>query len=139
MEELIPVSALGAAPTEAPSTSLMDSMDSQAFLNLFVAQLKYQNPMEPSGGTEMMLQTAQFSQVEMLQQLLESQQGIMGMSQVAAAIGMVGQEVTAVVPGGEALTGIVEGYRIVDGSPQLLIDGHEVPIESAVEVRGTDS
>lgn len=135
MEEIIPTSAIGAAPAAPPKTSLMDSMDSQAFLNLFVAQLKYQNPLEPQGGTEMMLQTAQFSQVEMLQRLLESQQEMMGMTQVNAAIGMVGAEVTASIPGVGPVTGIVEGYRIGEDGPVLLVDGQDVPLQAASEVR----
>ncbi len=139
MEELIPLSAIGAAPTAAPSASLMDSMDSQAFLNLFVAQLKYQNPLEPSGGTEMMLQTAQFSQVEMLQRMLETQQDMIGMSQVAAATGMVGTEVTGLTADGTAVTGVVDGYLSHIDGPVLLIGNEQVSIDAVTEVRRPDT
>lgn len=134
MENLVPLDAIGAPATEAPAASLSDSLDGQAFLNLFVAQLQYQNPLEPSGGTEMMLQTAQFSQVEMLTQLLESQQQLMGMSQVTAAINMVGNEVSAALPEGP-VTGIVDGYRLGEDGPVLLVGDKEIPIELAAEVR----
>ncbi len=135
MSEMVSVDALGAAPAAAPPVaSLSESLDGQAFLNLFVAQLKYQNPLEPSEGAEMMLQTAQFSQVEMLTQLLESQQQLMGMSQVTAAINLVGRHVTAALPDGE-VSGIVTGYRMGDEGPLLTVGDREIPIDLAAQVR----
>lgn len=44
-----------------------DSMDKDAFLQLLVAQMKYQDPLEPTSNTEYISQYAQFSQVEQLQ------------------------------------------------------------------------
>lgn len=134
MSEMTPVEALGAPVQPPPAASLSDALDGQAFLNLFVAQLKYQNPLEPSEGAEMMLQTAQFSQVEMLTQLLEAQQELMGMGQVTAALGLVGRHVTAALPDG-AVSGVVTGYRVDEGGPVLEVDGHDVPLELASQVR----
>ena len=41
-------------------------MDKDAFLQLLVAQMKYQDPLEPTSNTEYISQYAQFSQVEAL-------------------------------------------------------------------------
>ncbi len=47
-------------------------MDKDAFLQLLVAQMKYQDPLEPTSNTEYISQYAQFSQVESLQNMSES-------------------------------------------------------------------
>lgn len=49
-----------------------DGMDKDAFLQLLVAQMKYQDPLEPTSNTEYIAQYAQFSQVEQMQNMASS-------------------------------------------------------------------
>lgn len=49
-----------------------DGMDKDAFLQLLVAQMKYQDPLEPTSNTEYIAQYAQFSQVEQMQNMAAS-------------------------------------------------------------------
>lgn len=61
------VTASGAATgtTAAPTTSLSSSnQDFDRFLKLLTAQMKYQDPMQPTDPTQFVAQLAQFSQVE---------------------------------------------------------------------------
>ena len=44
-------------------------MDKDAFLQLLVAQMKYQDPLEPTSNTEYIAQYATFSQVEQMQNM----------------------------------------------------------------------
>lgn len=61
-------------------------MDRDAFLQLLVAQMKYQDPLEPTSNTEYISQYAQFSQVEQMQNMSSS----MDLQRASA---LVGQEV----------------------------------------------
>lgn len=47
-------------------------MDKDAFLQLLVAQMKYQDPLQPTSNTEYISQYAQFSQVEQMQNMSAS-------------------------------------------------------------------
>ena len=49
-----------------------NGMDKDAFLQLLVAQMKYQDPLEPTSNTEYISQYAQFSQVEQMQSMSAS-------------------------------------------------------------------
>ncbi len=49
-----------------------DSMNKDAFLQLLVAQMKYQDPLQPTSNTEYISQYAQFSQVEQMQNMAAS-------------------------------------------------------------------
>ncbi len=49
-----------------------NAMDKDAFLQLLVAQMKYQDPLQPTSNTEYISQYAQFSQVEQMQSMSAS-------------------------------------------------------------------
>ena len=63
-----------------------NGMDKDAFLQLLVAQMQYQDPLEPTSNTEYISQYAQFSQVEQMQNMAAS-------TELARAGSLVGQEV----------------------------------------------
>ena len=52
------------ATTTGASSSLDDGVNEQMFLNLLVAQLKNQDPMNPTDSTQFVSQLAQFSELE---------------------------------------------------------------------------
>lgn len=67
-------------------TASGSDMDKDAFLQLLVAQMKYQDPLEPTSNTEYIAQYAQFSQVEQMQNMAASMD-------LQRASQLVGQEV----------------------------------------------
>nr|WP_300902263.1 flagellar hook capping FlgD N-terminal domain-containing protein [uncultured Acetatifactor sp.] len=68
------------------TSSDKNGMDKDAFLQLLVAQMQYQDPLEPTSNTEYISQYAQFSQVEQMQNMAAT-------SELARATSLVGQEV----------------------------------------------
>ena len=63
-------SRVGTKKTISEKTSdQASSMDKDAFLQLLVAQMKYQDPMEPTSNTEYISQYAQFSELEAMNNL----------------------------------------------------------------------
>ncbi len=63
-----------------------NEMDKDSFLQLLVAQMKYQDPMQPTSNTEYISQYAQFSQVEQIQNMAST-------TELQRASGLVGQQV----------------------------------------------
>jgi flagellar basal-body rod modification protein FlgD len=63
--------------------SSKSGMDKEAFLQLLVAQMKYQDPLEPTSNTEYISQYAQFSQVEQMQNMSSS----MDLQRASALVG----------------------------------------------------
>ena len=112
----------------------LGGMDSEGFLNLLVAQLRYQDPMEPADSNELMAQTSALAQLDATQQLLQINQRALGMQQSVSAVGMIGHEVTATGPDGQNLTGVVDGVRYTAGGPVLEIGGNEVALGSVTGV-----
>src|SRR3712207_4973685 len=107
-----------------PYTTLFRSeLDKDAFLQLLVAQMKYQNPMSPTDPQQFMAQTAQFTMVEKLEELAKSQADLGAWQRAIAGEGMIGHSVTGVGPTGTTLTGVVTGVKLTPSGPQLELAG----------------
>lgn len=130
----------GGSPAEGASGQMSASqslggLDSEAFLKLLVAQMRYQNPMAPTDGAAMLQQTAQFTQVETLKQLAIAQKELVSYHQASMASGMVGKEVTAVKDDGTEITAVVDAIRFTSTGPMLRMGELEIPLDAAREVR----
>ena len=124
-------------PTQVDNT--LGQLGTDAFLQLLVAQLRYQNPLAPTDGAAMLQQTATFTQVETLQAIAEINQQLMGFQQVTMGLGLVGKEVDAITADGQPITGQVTSMRFTVDGPFLRIDdGSEIPMENVVSVREFD-
>lgn len=77
-------------------------MDKEAFLQLLVAQMKYQDPLEPTSNTEYISQYAQFSQVEQMQNMSSSMD-------LQRASSLVGKEVYIKTTTSSGETKLVQG------------------------------
>lgn len=79
-----------------------NGMDKDAFLQLLVAQMKFQDPLEPTSNTEYISQYAQFSQVEQMQNMA-------GSMTLQRASSLVGQEVFIVTTNSAGKTTEIQG------------------------------
>jgi len=141
------IAASGALPTQqagqAPSAGSssgggnggLSSLGGDAFMNLLVAQMRYQNPFgDKQDPSKMLQQTAQFTQVETMTRLAESQQQVKGLAQASLGAEMLGKEVTAVSGEDGEVTGTVDGLRFSDQGPVLSVEGSEVALSSVTSV-----
>jgi len=103
--------------TASPDSVGGNSTLTQAnFLQLLVAQIQYQDPMNPQSDTEMAAQLAQYSS---LQQSTASA-GSLAMMQ---ADGLVGSTVTLQVDSTHTASGVVSGVVMSNGAPQITVGG----------------
>ncbi len=130
------IDGVNAATGAASSSSRvgLGSLDSDVFLQLMVAQLRYQNPMEPADASTMMQQTAQFTTVETLQEIAETQRQLINMSQLGTAMDMVGKEIEAIDFSGARAGGIVEGIRFTVDGVILELEHADVPLVNVLSV-----
>ncbi len=99
MSTVYPISSALPPKTTSPTdpttaTSSNNQLNENTFLTLLVAQLKYQDPMNPADSTQFLTQTAQFTEVETLQKMEKEQATQQSASQVLAASTMIGRPVT---------------------------------------------
>lgn len=130
----IGIQSLGTTTGNDFSSTALQNLDKDAFLQLLVAQMKYQSPLAPADSNEFLAQAAQYASVEQLENMAKSQSELRSMQMVSVATDMVGREVTALEPySGDTFSGRVEGVRF-GTEPILLVDGYEIPLTSVVSV-----
>ncbi len=113
--------------TETKKAESSSSLDKEAFLQLLVAQMKYQDPLEPTSNTEYISQFATFSELEEMQNLGDSMD-------IQRASGLVGQYVTMNVKSevtGEVtqIGGKVDYVTVEGGKAYLNIKGSAYSID----------
>lgn len=103
------------------SSTSNNGLDKDAFLQLLVAQMKYQDPLEPASNTEYIAQLATFSQVEELQNVSAS----MTKAQSDALLGTTVVIKTKSDSGEENyIGGVVERIVNQDGKTYLGVNGN---------------
>jgi flagellar basal-body rod modification protein FlgD len=123
----------GTAGTAAPSGG--QTLDENSFLKLLVAQMKYQDPSKPMDASQMMSQTATYTQIEKLSALATAQQNLVSAQRLQAASDMVGRTIAYTTPDGHTGTGVVASATLTGSEPTLKVGNTDVPLSSVTEVR----
>ncbi len=112
-------------------------------MQLLVAQMKNQDPTEPTSNEQFIAQLAQFSSLEEMQGVNENlvalaalQQGNALMSQLTNASALIGNNVTYTDEYGDSISGEVEAVRLEGGQAVLQVGGATVPLSAVSEVTG---
>ena len=133
MIEAITSSAQTAGAAGSATANSVNGLDKDAFMKLLVAQLRYQDPMNPANGQEYLAQAAQFAQVERLEMIARSQAESIAYQQILLSSSLVGREIKA-TQGDETVEGVVSGVKFDAGNPMLVIGDKQVPVGAVEEV-----
>lgn len=118
------------------STTGSGSDDSQMFLQLMVAQMKYQDPMNPTDSSQMLTQNAIFTEVQAVQEM-QSEMGMVLSSQLAfGSASMVGKNVSWVDANGAVQSGAVDSVDFSPSGPVVNVGGQQVALNSIGSVGG---
>lgn len=115
-------------------TTTASSTDKDMFLQLLVAQMKYQDPMNPTDSSQFLAQSAQFTSLEKMQAVSDQTGLLLGASMAFGASGLVGRSVTYTLEDGTEGAGVVHGVEFGANGPRLDVDGVDVPIACVLTV-----
>ncbi|WP_127126466.1 flagellar hook capping FlgD N-terminal domain-containing protein [Georgenia sp. SYP-B2076] len=107
--------------TATKSASGEQTLGKDAFLELLVASLKYQDPSSPMDTSELMAQTTQLSTMEQLVSLTTMAQQSFALQQRSSAAAFVGQYVSYLDGNGNTVKGQVESVDLTGTDPLLKI------------------
>jgi flagellar basal-body rod modification protein FlgD len=119
------VAAQGTTP--APRAAGGPDLDKSTFLQLLVAQLKNQDPLNPMDNQQFVAQLAQLRTLEQIETLNTSSQLALEMEAVNQSMALVGRQVDyRSEEDSTTKSGVVQRVQITGGMPTLIVDGHEV-------------
>lgn len=116
------------------STQGLGSLGPQDFLELLVAQLSKQNPLDPTSTSQFMAQTAALSTLEQIANLNQEVNRVLSTEQATEAMSAIGRTVSGVGPSGQNVSGTVTGVKLGSGEPSLEVAGTSLPLSSVTTI-----
>ena len=129
------------AATQKTEAKKNDELGKDAFLQLLVAQLKNQDPLNPQDNSSYIAELAQFSSLEQMTNVvsnLEDLGKIVGNIDTSVLVGqlssMIGKNIDWVetineadeegnpISHQEAMTGVVTGVVLIEGNPNIVVE-----------------
>ena len=113
-----PVSGAGPVATHTATTQVSNAngFDSETFLKLLVAQLKYQDPSDPASSSELMAQTATLAQVQSLDAIAKQNSQSLTLQKSLSAGALAGQPVSYTDTDGATRTGTYTALKTSSAS-----------------------
>jgi flagellar basal-body rod modification protein FlgD len=120
----------GAATTGPTTQGTGTSADKDMFMQLLVAQMRYQDPSNPTDSSQFLAQSAQFTALEKMQTVADQTTQLVGLQVAFGASTMVGKTVSYPSSDGSIKSGVVTAARFESTGPVLQVNGEEVPFTS---------
>ena len=128
------VNPLDLTPTPNQSLDQNSAIDQEAFLKLLVAQLKYQDPLEPTSNEEFISLTAQFTTVERLNELADQGRNRITNESLNTAGALVGRTISFLDELGMAVQATVNQATLIGGDVQLLTERGIVSLDQIIAI-----
>jgi flagellar basal-body rod modification protein FlgD len=120
--------AASSAQAQAQAQQLpQQTLNQNDFLQLLVAQLSQQDPMNPVSNTDFAAQMAQFS-------ALQENQTMQGNMAAIQANALLGQTVILQPTQGSPISGVVSGVQYESGVPYLIVNGQSYTMSQVLSV-----
>ncbi len=132
-------SASQAAATSSASTNSFQSLTSQDFLNMMVAELQNQDPTNPTDSSQILQEVSQIDAIQSNTQLTTTLQGVQLGQSIATASALIGMSVAGTDANGNAVSGTVSSASINNGAAQLQIGSSSIPLSNVTQVNGYSS
>ena len=124
------------ATTATTSTTKSDadqaSLDYDAFLQLLVAQMQNQDPLNPTDATEQLSQLASFSNVEQGIKMNQKLESMLTVSSLTQADSVLGRTLTS---SAGTVSGVVKSVKVTDaGAVATLTSGATVDLGAGIKI-----
>ena len=116
------------AASTGATTSTSKSADKDMFLQLLVAQMKYQDPMNPTDSGQFLSQSAQFTALEKMQAVADQTAQLVASQMAFGASNLVGRTVSWTSQDGVAQSGSVSGVQFGTQGPMLEVGGTSITL-----------
>jgi hypothetical protein len=110
----------GTRGTQTESSDAFSNVDMDEFIQLMIAELQNQDPMNPMDNTQMLQQISQIREIGSNDKLSETLESVLLGQNMATANNMIGQTITALDDDATTFVGTVDHVAIEDGVPKLL-------------------
>jgi len=130
-------SSAAMATTQTSQTTTADErmgISRDAFMQLLLAQMRYQDPLSPMEDRDFIAQLAQLNTLEQLEQLNESLATFMGQQSLLRGAELIGKTIRGTTAQGEYVEGIVVAVRASGADVVVSLGDKDVPLKAVPQV-----
>jgi flagellar basal-body rod modification protein FlgD len=127
-----------ASSAAQPASNPFGFVEGAHFMQLLLAQLRNQNPLDPMQDKDMMGQLAQINSLQELQKINTALQSMAASTQLTNAAGLIGKTVQFPDEEGALQSGVVTGVSMVDGQIMLSLGEQLIPLWAVISVNAGD-
>ena len=115
----------------------LGALDTADFLQILIAELSNQDPLEPMDNNQLLNQITSINSVESQRQLTETLSSLNQTQSLGSASNLIGRQVSGVGPRG-LVTGVVNRAIVDNGQVVLQVGDSFLPLSSVIEVRASN-
>ena len=121
---------LNAGPATATKATGTSGVNQNDFMKLLVAQMRYQNPLEPQSGADFTAQLAQFSSLDGINKLNQNISDMLLLQGLGQGTSLIGKSVSYAkdATGTTTAKGTVESVKVDSGKGHVVIGGNSIPL-----------
>ncbi len=113
------------------SNNTLNELEMDDFLNLMIAELQNQDPLNPLDNADLIAQISQIREVGATEQLTQTLDSVLLGQNISSATNLIGADVVALNDEGQRVSGNVRVVSITDGQPRL-----DLAIDSTASAAG---
>lgn len=130
-------STASTSASQAPVGNTFQDLELDVFLDLMLAELQSQDPLDPVDNSELLQQISQIREISASDKLSKTLDSVLLGQNVATAAGMIDTKVEGISEEGQRVTGAVRHVTINDGEPVLEVaiatDAEAAGVQGAIE------
>ncbi len=104
------------------SVDAINDLDLNTFLQLMIAELQNQDPLNPLDNKDMLAQISQIREVGATDKLTQTLESVLLGQNIASSTNLIGADITALSDDAESIEGVVKHVSIDKGQPKLHVD-----------------
>lgn len=124
---------------QAPNSDAFEKLDLNKFVELLVAEMQAQDPLNPMSNEEILSQISQIRSIAATTRLTSTLDGVLLGQNIATASSLIGRRITGLDADGGKVTGTVERVTVEGGTATLHIGQQRVALKNVAEILPADS
>ena len=112
----------------------IQDLDLNKFIDLMIAELQNQDPLNPLDNNEMLQQITQIREIGATGRLTETLESVLLGQNLTSATSMIGKTVKAMSDDAMEVSGLVDRVTVTDGEPRLHIGDKAIGLKNVKEV-----
>jgi flagellar basal-body rod modification protein FlgD len=127
-------SLTGAVPSDNTGPSAQSALSRQDFMNILLAEMTHQDPLNPVDNQEFLSQLAQLQTLEATTQLTQGIESLVALQRLTSAGQLIGREVRGIGTNGQPVEGTVDKIVVRGNETVVSVEGTELALDRVEEM-----